>query len=566
MFTRVTQLVIVLVAIVMFVAFDSGSNLHADVEGPSESGWDVSEGNSVIAVLGEYELRINPYEMSATLEDMREPLDIRVSGIRPLVAGHPFFTISKDDNCFSLTDESPIFINDSFILEFNIKHPIDPGTSSEPPSETNRLDLDIFDFAMVIAPQGKPPVEYPEVEYPEGGLSIYEDAVSNADGYTRELQYLVNDEAARPYVLVVDDCEFGINTNNKFAMGATANVDVVFPYDGSDEMVFDIYLTAGLGVSVVDQELLMNPLYFIPEFNRKAPWKTISKPLSDGQSPCDNLTAWVEGDSDTEYLLVVSVYDSQVSATVYPGDDFSAANVNEDNIVDEIRAESGVESVTVRISEVLNLPITISGDEACGRGTADDPLVYLFPFANVNSKPEGTYDGSVTVFSSDMPPSSAASDYNVLLDSPDGVQIDSYVIPEFAIYSDFTFEIKAEPYSGYPKISGSISSPITFFWEVDHGSSVDFDVQAISKGGSGVIGRIYADFDYEKNYFTIDAESPLNPYDGRWLISKNFINNHPDDYSNDYYRVVFVARDTSTYTAFATCIIKVRPRNTQANN
>jgi len=376
----------------------------------------------MLGTLSAYQLTIDPETMTADLVSKR----FSTIGESYLISGLGFFIFTPCKDCLKLTGFG--FSGFNIMLEFKVDHPFKAGDPLLPPTAMNRLDLDIFDLAMVIMPHDITPTSYALT-----GANIYTDVVSNASGYTRELAEATADDAAMPYVLVVDDSVGGTSTWNKFAMGESAVVDVAFMLSTGIPLTFDMYLTMGYGASAKRPQRL-EPKYYNPEFNRKAAWKVKVTP-PEGSSPPAKGNTWDDTDNATKYNVMVGVYDWQTLATVYPiSSDFENAPA------DNVYTASEVESVSVEIPG-MNDTLPQVSTPVSGDGMPDNPLVYKVSIANANLLPAGSYLGLVKVTDTRntlIPPPSGTGDRDFLIDSPFGIELNNYAMSEYATYQTFT--------------------------------------------------------------------------------------------------------------------------------
>jgi len=369
---------------------------------------DAGEASNGLGILGAYELTINPDKMSAELISMRTP----TIGESYIVSGIAFFTIAPCVDCLKIVGFD--LVGGNIALKFSIKHPFDAGDLGLPPTAKNRRDLDVFDLAMVIKPAAATPTNYPLM-----GASIYSNVVANASGYTKELSNVITDNAALPFVLVVDDSLGTTSTWNKFSMGASKEFQVAFKLTPGTPLKFDMYLTMGYGASAKRPDRL-TPKYFNPEFNRKAAWKVEAESLSE----------WVDNNATTPVNVGVKVYDWQIGATVY-GTPADFANAPTNNVY----AMSEVASVSVEIPGMNStLPSVTTADS--GKGTPSDPLIFTVPIANQNLLPVGEYPGIVKVLDQ-RPCLTAADGRDIIIDTPDGIALNNCAMPEYATYQTF---------------------------------------------------------------------------------------------------------------------------------
>lgn len=410
---------IALIAMLAMIIGCSGNKTPITPENPAESldsvpiiGLSNTNGTfNATGLMGAYELTINPDNMTAELVAKRTS----AIGESYIVSGIDFFTVSPCSDClkvkeFRLTSSGDLAVN------FFIKHPFNPGIPGDPPSATNRLDLDVFDLAMVIVPTSATPQTYNLT-----GVGVYTGVLANNAGYTRELANVIGDNSSMPYVLVVDDSDLTppVCTWNRFGMGYITDFDVAFDFTSGGSLRFDMYLTMGYGASAKKPERL-NPTYYLPEFSRKAAWKVEVTPLR----------SWVDNDNTTPVDVEVLVYDWQIGAIVAPGFPNSST----------IYASSEVDSISIEIPGMNStLPLVPGSSMVSGTGRQDDPLVYFVPVANENLLPAGQYTGLVKVTDERVPgaiPPSGVRDF--LIDSPDGGTLVNYTMPEYATYQTFT--------------------------------------------------------------------------------------------------------------------------------
>jgi hypothetical protein len=355
-----------------------------------------------VGMLGAYELTINPENSTAELTAKR----IAAIGEDYIVSGINFFTIAPCATCLKISGIA-IDMDGNAVLTFSISHPFPAGNTSEPPSASNRLDLDVFDLAMVIVP-----TETTAATYSLTGKSVYTGYCINPDGYTTELADVVSDTAAMPFFLAVDDSDTGTGTFNKFAMGEE---DMKFDagFDLSAGVLdFDMYLTMGYGFSAKKPDRL-TPKYYNPEFNRKAAWKVVVTP-PEGNDPPAMANTWNDMNGTATWPVTVEVYDWQQGATVYTGDPLEFGGADSDNVF----ASSEIASVSVEIPGMNSSLQSVTTADS-GTGHPPDPCIYTIPIANQNLLPEGEYVGLVKV-----------TDERAVLTPADG--------RDFLIYQTFT--------------------------------------------------------------------------------------------------------------------------------
>jgi len=426
-----------------------------------------ADGFSATGMLGAYELTIDKNAISGELVPMRTP----TLGQSYIVNGASFFTITPCATCLKI--KALAYDYPYIRADFLISHPFEKGDPSKPPSSTNHLDLDIFDPILIVVPEDEPPTEPHLID-----VEIYSESCGYADGYTRELADVIDNEWACPYFLVVDDSDTKISTWNRFEMG-TENHEFSAWFTGGR---FELFLTFGYGLSTRTYLDRLNPIYFNPEFNRKAPWKVNVIPPAHGWSP-DNRTETRD--------VIVEVYDWQIDATVDP---------NLDNPSD-VYAASDIVGVGIEITYMFNeLKISTTPD-GTHTGKPDDPLIYKIPIANENLLQGGYYPGYVKVLDRRVPPQSPIyGQTDSIIDVPDGVTLNFTSMPEFATYKVFT----AEVWSNDPPIADLDVSD----YFIESGRSIQMFPGPATDDPDGSIIKYEYDFDYyESNWFDVNASN-----------------------------------------------------------
>ncbi len=376
------------------------------------------DGESAIGFLGAYSLAISPDFVDAELTPMRSSAE----GESFIVSGKGFFTISPCHDCLKLNSIA-LDADGNIVLGMIVKHPFTEGDVLKPPTAINRLDLDVFDLALVVNP-----VEITPTTFNLTGLDVYPGILLNADGYTSEISEVTDVNSALPYKICYES-EF----NNRFEMGTEyQNFDVVIA--PGTTLLFDLYMTMGYGASAKKPERL-NPTYYVPEFNRKAAWKVEVTP-PQGEDPPEIDNTWDDTDTTTEFDVTIDIYDWNHGATiagVFP----DPANT------DQISASSDISEVTVEIPGMTSAVSSASTVDMTSNGW-DDPLTYTAAIANENGLAEGEYIGLVKVTDSRVPGISVVGgEPDTLVHTPDGIRLEWYNIPEFTVYQTFIATVLA---------------------------------------------------------------------------------------------------------------------------
>lgn len=485
------SMLIVILTIVSFLIGCSGGGGSSPVAPDKTSGSmdsipiiGMSEANgtyNAIGLFGAYEMILNP-DLSAELISKR----VGAIGEDYIVSGIAFFTIAPCPQCLKITGVELTLEGDAK-LTFAINHPFPKGNTSENPSALNRLDLDVFDLAMVIVPTGATAVPYTLT-----GESVYTDTCVGADGFTTELANVVSDDAAMPYFLVIDDSDTGTSTWNKFEMEASASFDVVFNLSGTS-LAFDMYLTMGYGFSAKKLNRL-DPKYYNPEFNRKAAWKVAVTP-PEGVDPPAMFNTWDDSDIATTYDVTVSVYDWQIGATVSTEADFGDADPG------DVFAASEPSGVTVEIPGMNTAIQTLAvPDNPTGTGGPADPWIYTLPIANELQLVAGEYLGLVVV-TDERAVLTPGDGRDFIIDTENGIDLDNYEIPGYVTYQTFTATVVV----GCGPITGTIDTPVCPVTDAFTGEIINFTCTAASGNGGDPIVLYEWDADYDGFTFDVDA-------------------------------------------------------------
>jgi uncharacterized delta-60 repeat protein len=383
-------------------------------------------------ILGAYELTIDADSMTADLVSKRQS----AIGESVIISGKSYFDMSPCRDCFRISGLG--YEPGRIIVMFNLRHPFPKGDTLLPPTAKNRLDLDLFDVAMVVRPTPFTPVDYALTS-----IAIPSYSIENPDGFTSELSGVTGTESALPYVLTVDDSTSipPASTFNKFEMDGNIYPEIKFPVTPGQTLTFDLYLTYGYGISAVLKDRL-NPTYYNPEFNRKASWKVEVLP-PNGSNPPQMGNTWDNADDTTEYNVNVKVYDWQIGASVNPALQNTA----------DVYAASEVDHISVEIPGMTNAVVTVPGtSHSGGTGMPDSPLVFNVPVANENLLSVGTYTGLVAVFDQ-RPPQEFSASRDFLVHTTDGGKtLSPFEIPAFVTYQTFT----ATVVSGLPPTNGEL--------------------------------------------------------------------------------------------------------------
>lgn len=368
---------------------------------------------SNIGLFGVYGLSISSDFATAELTPIRN-LTI---GEAYIVSGASYFTISPCADCLKINSIA-LDVNGDVVLEFKVKHPFIKGDPLKPPTAVNRLDLDVFDLALVVKP-----IEITPDIYTQTDISAYTGIMKNADGFSCELSNVADDDSVMPYKICYEN-----ENNNRFEMGTEYQMfDIILSPDSG--LLFDIYLTMGYGASAIKSNRLV-PEYYVPEFNRKSAWKMEVTP-PEGDNPPEIGNTWNDLETTTEYAVTIDIYDWNHGAQISP--DFPDSE-NRNHIL----AQSDISEVTVEIPGMTSSIVTASTTDTETNGW-DDPLTYTALIANENRLLPGIYTGLVKATDSRIPGLVYfEGETDTLVHSKDGMDLAWHNIDEFATYQTFT--------------------------------------------------------------------------------------------------------------------------------
>ena len=446
--------------IISDLANETLENSNQDIQLPA------SDDSGGIGLLGAYSLDISPDYSSAELVPVRGPS----LGDSFIVSGVAYFRTQPCRDCLRISSIG-LDVDENIVLGFTVSHPFDKGDAGQSPSGRNRLDLDIFDVELLVSS-----VDAPAISFPMMNADIPAGLILNPDGYSNDLGM----------ILPFKNC-YESSNNNRFEMGTkNQEFEVSFPKLGL--LSYELYLTFGYGESATI-ETRFDPIYYVPEFNRKSAWKV---EVDD--------TVWNDDDPSD---VVIQVYDWNHSATVadeYP----NPTNTN------EISAASDVVYVFVEVPGMTNYLSGAASTNDITNGW-DDPLIYTATFKNDNRLAVGAYTGLVCVI--DSRSEVAGGPGGILIQTEEGKILNLSELPNYASYQTFKATIESISTDCGP-ISGEIISPECPVMGLEDGSTIDFVVSASSDNGGIPVTEYEIDIDFDGIAFDVDATSPDGSFPG----------------------------------------------------
>lgn len=366
-----------------------------------------------IGSIGVYQAMIDIPSLTGDLVPVRNPLAI---GDNHLVDITGYLNSSPCSNCFKMES---VTLNAESELEvtFSLKHPF-PMPSNNPPKFEDRFDLSVFDVeGIFFFSETNKPVSFPQVSKnvfgPDGIETLEQDnsgfwASENWDGFTTHFDDYMDGmwptaSNLHPYIMFFEDPSHGNydpaswngftnlyrpTGHNVFPQGAGPEFQTINLGKPINQNIgFMIVISASFGKAgrLEGSQLgqLGNPRYFLPEFNRKEPWKVVVNIPEE----TDLLNV---GDNESSTKIEVDVYDWQHSDGTYRSN-FDPLT----SPLDTIKHESKISGVYVEIPGVNN--IDWATFPSSGTGIGDAPLHYTITAMNDLAAEQGRYTGLVAV-------------------------------------------------------------------------------------------------------------------------------------------------------------------------
>ncbi|MEO7994305.1 MAG: hypothetical protein ABI743_07890 [bacterium] len=299
-----------------------------------------------IAVLGALSVRIDPVTLQATATPARTG---SAYGDNYWLNATGFLAGAPCKDCFGVQGVR-VDGSGNIILSVRAAHPFAPGDPGLPITGKNRLDLHVFDAAVLVAND----LGVTSTPFTTGAEQLPSRLVLNAAGFSPLLTSVVASidptltSTAYPYVMLNEDRTTGnwaaANPNgfadlqaptgrNVFPMGADVASDVVLgitPTDGPQSLT--LLFTCSYGASVHNRTERLNPVYPLPELNAKPPWRVeLAIPGATNQLE--------EGNATSSAQVDVKVWDWQQGAAV----DATLADIG------AVRASSNVATVELSV-------------------------------------------------------------------------------------------------------------------------------------------------------------------------------------------------------------------------
>jgi hypothetical protein len=332
-------------------------------------------------------MRIDTASLEGEMVPLREAMSkdvLEVIDITNYLAILPCNDCAKLHSVYLDSDEN-------LVLDIGIRHPFAPGNPMHPPSATNRLDLHLFNVEGIVVIESGEYIEFTGFE-----TSIDAKRLLNSSGYTGYLDDSLDSvfptvADIHPYILHFRDYSEGnfdaINENGftdltdpsgylVMPMGCDEDIrSYVFNIEQDETLEFIFAIGATYGISADSPAGRLNPVYSLPQFNKKAASEVSVEILENNLIP--EL-------STSSVLLGINILDMNYGVEV--GD-----------AINEMRAESNIASIAVLIPGIGQMirwaPDPVGGDPR----DPDNPLAFEIEVFNHSSGVEGQYSGLVKV-------------------------------------------------------------------------------------------------------------------------------------------------------------------------
>lgn len=344
---------------------------------------------------------------------------------------------------------------DTVRVTFDIRHPF---------SATFRPDLHAFNLKAHVE-------SFPATTI--NGLYVDPGLVANADGYSGLWRSQVTGTTSDifPYVILTRDLssqpfDFRAPTGwNVFAAGGSYQADLDLNLPPGGDLDLRLYLTVDYGQSAV-RATRQSPLYELPKFAGKAPWKVTVTELSNGLEG---------GNAASSAQYKVQVYDWGHGASL--GTDVTGGTIS-----------------------VSTLGFSAALPAFTGTGFDTTPLEADVLVVNTGGGPAGNHYGLVTITDQ------AATGIGISDDL-----VSSFTVSDYSTYQVFPVTVIDIPTSDPPV--AIIAAPCSG-QSIATGRTITFDGSSSTDDVTPPASLIYEwDFDYDGSTFDVDATGDVVTHD-----------------------------------------------------
>lgn len=407
------------------------------------SDWDENGNPSGgIGLLGAYHVSVDIDSLTGEMTSLRNTASqdvVEIVDITNFLMASP---------CTSCVELKSIMLNNSgnLVLRIGIKHPFAFPNPAKPISGRNRADLHVFNVEGTVYMQT---LTTEKVTFPGIGETAGSCVLVNADGYSDYLDTAMNsiiqtEATVHPYILHFDDFSEGnfnvdnpygfldiVNPSGYLVMMQGSSMDFKnYEFDIeelSNPFAFTFVVGCTYGLSAESKSKRMDPVYSLPQFNKKAASKVwlsgITNSLPYGLQ---------EGDINSSEVYEISVLDMNHGVLV-------------GNAKNKMKYKSDIASITLEIPQIMSTPITITNPIPTGGNPKDktNPLTYELTVTNALNKPAGEYSALVKVVDSYRPGTNEVipADGISRVKPTEPTTLGYFDIAEFATYTYFIVDV-----------------------------------------------------------------------------------------------------------------------------
>ena len=444
----------------------------------------IADSNSGSGALGIFDVHIDARSLSGEMIPVRTA---QSSDVLEIVDITKFMTYAPCSDCVKMKSVSLDYAG-NLILSIGIRHPFPAADPDLPASKSNRADLHVFNVeGTIFGDSGS------SITFPSTGEVVDSFLLVNADGYSKYLDPIIDPTypttaTIHPYILHFNDYTSG-NFDPANAMGFASVTDpppsgnlvmpmgsnydyknYKFSYPAGGTLDFKYVVGCSFGISTDGISNALNPVYRVPQFNKKAASELSAK-----------VTDWSYIAGDTASTVTIKVTAVDVNSGVAVG-----------TALNEMAHDSSIARVVIEVPGFLSTPLDIA-----------NPTTNEFVLTNTAGGSASSYPALVKVVDSypvGANESPLLTGYDGLGQVPAGATstFDSlFAIDEFATYYAF---ILREPGAVPSCVITTTPTNLT----IEQGTLITFDGSGSTDDGS--IVAYEWDFEYDGSTFTTQAE------------------------------------------------------------
>jgi hypothetical protein len=444
----------------------------------------IADSTSGSGALGIFDVHIDARTLTGEMVPVRTA---QSSDVLEIVDITKFMTYAPCNDCVNMKSIALDYAG-NLILSIGIKHPFPAADATLPASKSNRADLHVFNVeGTIFGDSGS------SFSFPSTGEVVDSFLLLNADGYSKYLDPIIDPTyptaaTIHPYILHFNDYSSGnfdpANTmgfasvtdpppsgNLVMPMGSSYDYkNYKFSYPAGGTLNFKYVVGCSFGISTDSISNSLNPVYRVPQFNKKAASELSAK-----------ISSWNYIAGDTASTVTIKVTPVDVNQGVAVG-----------TALDQMAHDSSIARIVIEVPGFLSTPIDIANpttNEFVLTNTAGGSLVsYPALVKVIDSYPVGANESPLLTGKDGLGqvPAGAESTFDSL-----------FAISEFATYYAF---ILREPGAAPACVISTTPTDLN----IEQGTKIDFD--ATDSTDDGDIITYEWDFEYDGSNFTIEAE------------------------------------------------------------